>query len=72
MRIILKREKCISCGSCVALCPKYFEMGEDGRSMIKGSKKNQKTGNFELEIKEVGCAKDAAETCPVQIIHIEK
>ena len=72
MRIILKREKCINCGSCVALCPKYFEMGEDGRSMIKGSKKNQKTGNFELEIKEVGCAKDAAETCPVQIIHIEK
>ena len=72
MRIILEREKCIGCGSCVALCPKYFEMGEDGKSMVKGSKKNQKTGNFELEIKEVGCAKDAAETCPVQIIHIEK
>ncbi len=38
--------------------------------MIKGSKKNLKTGNFELGVNEVDCAEDADEACPVQIIHI--
>jgi len=56
----------------VALCPKYFEMGEDGKSTLKNSTKNQKTNNFEIEIKEIACAQDAAKVCPVQIIHIEK
>ena len=72
MKITLEREKCIGCGSCAVLCPKYFEMVEDGKSNLKNSKKNPKTNNFELEIKEIGCSQDAAEACPVQIIHIEK
>jgi len=53
----------------VAVCDKYFEMGEDNLSNIKGG---QTIGeNMELEINEVGCAKEAAEICPVQIIHVE-
>lgn len=70
MRIILEREKCIGCGSCVALCSKYFEILDDGKSNLKKSKKNQETGNFELEITKIECVKDAAEVCSVQIIHI--
>jgi len=69
MKIKLERNKCIGCGSCVAVCDKYFEMGEDNLSNIKGG---QMAGeNMELEINEVGCAKEAAEICPVQIIKIE-
>ncbi len=69
MKIILERSKCIGCGSCVAVCEKFFEMGEDNLSKIKGG---QMTGeNMELEIADAGCAKEAADICPVQIIKIQ-
>ena len=68
-KIKLEREKCIGCGSCVALCPKYFEIIEDGKSHIKGS---QKAAIDELEVEKLECAESAAEACPAQCIHIEK
>ena len=68
-KIKLEREKCIGCGSCQALCPKYFEIVDDGKSHIVGSTKQD---NEELEIEKIECAETAAETCPVQCIHIEK
>lgn len=70
MKIILQRQKCIGCGSCAALCPKFFEMAEDGKSTLKGGKKNEKTGKFELEIKEPDCAKEAEMACPVEVIKV--
>jgi ferredoxin len=36
---------------------------------LKNSKKDT-DGNEEMEVKEPGCASDAAEVCPVQIIKI--
>ena len=66
-----EHEKCIGCGSCVALCPKFWEMGEDGKSFIKEGKKNAE-GNYELEIDAIECNQEAADSCPVQIIHIIK
>jgi ferredoxin len=72
MKIILEREKCIGCSSCHTLCPKYFELIEDGKSHLIGSKKNSKTGNEELETTKVECNQEAADICPVQIIRIIK
>lgn len=71
MKIILKRFQCISCGSCAAVCPEYFEMADDNLSHIKGSSVDT-SGNEVLEVGEekIGCAKEAAEICPVQIIEI--
>jgi len=75
-KIKLEREKCIGCGSCQALCPKYFEMQDDGKSHIKdlpagqaGAAKNEVE---ELEVSKLECAESAAEACPAQCIHIEK
>ncbi len=68
MKIIVERSKCISCGSCAAVCPQFFEMTEDGKAHLKDSKIVGE--NEELEVLESGCAKDAAEVCPVQIIKI--
>lgn len=65
-KIILEREKCIGCGSCQALCPKYFEIGKDGKSTLK----NKKNNKSEMEIEKIECAKDAADACPVKIIHV--
>ena len=72
VKIIHEKEKCIGCGSCVALCPKYWELVEDGKAHLLNSKINPKTGNEELEIQEITCNEEAAKACPVEIIHIVK
>lgn len=68
MRIIQERKKCIGCGSCAAVCDKYFEMSNDGLASIKGGQ--MKGEVMELEVVDAGCAKEAEEVCPVQIIKI--
>ena len=68
-KIKLEREKCISCGSCSALCPKFFEMAEDSKSHIVGANKQEIE---ELEVEKVECAETASQACPAQCIHIEK
>ncbi|MFH1451272.1 MAG: ferredoxin [bacterium] len=70
MKIIHERKKCIGCGSCVALCTKFWTMDEDGMSKLKGSTPNMETNNDELEVEKAGCNQEAADSCPVQIIHI--
>jgi len=69
-KIIHERDKCIGCGSCVALCPKQWEMDEDGKSKLIGAVINPQTKNEELEVTKIGCNQEAADSCPVQIIHI--
>ena len=68
-KIIHEKDKCIGCGACTAVCSKFWEMGDDGKSVLKGGKKKGK--NFELQIKDAGCNKDAESTCPVQCIHVK-
>ena len=57
MAIAVNKETCIGCGSCAALCPDTFQMDSDGKSEVTSQ------GNIE-------CAKNAAETCPVQAITV--
>lgn len=71
MKIIHERAKCIGCGSCAILCPKYWEMTEYGKAHLVGSKIDSNEVE-ELEIKEVGCNQEAIDVCPVQCIHIKK
>lgn len=71
MKIIQEKDKCIGCGSCVAICSNHWEMGEDGRASLKGGIDNAQ-GNAELEIDDAGCSKEAADACPVQCIIIQK
>lgn len=73
MKIIHEREKCIGCGACVAICPKFWEMKDDNKSHLIGSSLSPE-GNEELTINEneISCNQEAADSCPVSIIHIEK
>ncbi len=71
MKIFQERPKCIGCGSCAAVCPDGYEMGEDGLATLKGGEVDE-TGNVTLEVNEVGCHHEAAEVCPVQIISIQE
>jgi len=68
-KIILEVQKCIGCGSCEAVCSKYWKLEENGKANLAGSQPNGE--NFELEVKEIGCNREAAETCPVQCIKVE-
>ncbi len=70
MRIIHNVKKCIGCGACSAICPKYFELGSDGKAHLKGSKKTNR--GEELEVKKLDCAQSAADSCPLGLIRIEK
>ncbi len=70
-KIIHQRTKCIGCGSCVAVCPKFFDLdSKDGLADLKNSKKVGE--DFELEVDEIDCIKEASEACPVQVIKIKK
>jgi len=70
MKIIHERKKCIGCGTCAAVCPKFFELDQkDGLANLKNAERVN--GDEELEIKETGCLKEAADACPVQIIKIK-
>ncbi len=55
MAVTVDTEACIGCGACVSLCPDVFEL-KDGKSHVKG---------------EGGCAKEAADACPVNAISVE-
>ncbi|PJE57565.1 MAG: ferredoxin [Candidatus Portnoybacteria bacterium CG10_big_fil_rev_8_21_14_0_10_38_18] len=70
VKVIQQRDKCIGCGTCVAVCPDFWHMGEDGKSTLKGAK-DVGGGKFELEVEDASCNKEAAASCPVQIIIIE-
>ncbi|HEX7467893.1 MAG TPA: ferredoxin [Methanobacterium sp.] len=67
-KVVVERDRCTSCGSCEDLCPELFELDDGGISHIIGS---ERVGNNdELEMEDEKCSLDAAESCPVMIIHV--
>ena len=55
------KTKCSGCGTCAALCPDVFEIGEDGRSQVKN-----------LDNYEDYPVQDAIDSCPEQAISWEE
>ncbi|MGV8176683.1 MAG: ferredoxin [Candidatus Bilamarchaeaceae archaeon] len=66
IKVIHDRNACIGCGACASVCPKFWKMGDDGKSDLVGAK------NDVLEVPSEECNTDAAHSCPVNCIHIEK
>jgi ferredoxin len=66
------RPNCIGCAACAAVAPDFWEMSEDGKSDIIGCKKRDDEWE-ELEISEKNFSenKEAAESCPVNVIHLK-
>jgi len=54
-------EGCTSCGMCESICPAVFEMPDEAR-VIEGADLEANTADI----------KDAAESCPVEIIKYEE
>lgn len=60
MKIKVDKEKCIGCGTCAALCPDCFNLGEDGKSEVIESE------CFSCELEDI------VASCPVGAIEIEE
>ena len=65
------RPNCIGCAACAAVAPDFWEMNEDGKSDIIGSKKlDDETEELDIDEKHFNENKEAADSCPVNVIHI--
>lgn len=70
------RPNCIGCGACAAVAPDYWEMSPvDGKSDLKDSKHTKEGNDTVLEEREIDQPlynnnKEAADSCPVNVIHL--
>ncbi len=62
-KVIVNKEKCISCGACVGLVDEVFEFGEDDLAQVKS---NIDFANINEELENE--IKDAIEGCPTEAI----
>ncbi|RLC37968.1 ferredoxin [Candidatus Falkowbacteria bacterium] len=58
MAITVDQNTCIGCGACVSLCPNGFKLNDQGKSET-------------INQGDIDCAKNAAESCPVQSIKVD-
>lgn len=61
MKIIIDKEKCIGCGTCIALAPKSFQWDAEN-----------KAESIDPLGDDITTVKDAASACPVQCIIVEE
>jgi|GEM_PF-81409 len=57
MKVQVDKTKCIGCGTCVALAPKTFKLGDDGKSEV-----------FAQDVDSEETLEQAIQSCPVQAI----
>lgn len=57
------KDACIGCGACPDICPEVFKLEDDG---LAEAYKNPVPSEFEAS------AKEAAEGCPTEAIHLEE
>ncbi len=70
-KILHDRPNCIGCGLCVNVAPEFWKMADDGKSNVLGAQSlPDGTEVLEIEEKDLACNMDAAEICPVNVIHL--
>lgn len=70
VKIIYEKDKCIGCGMCASVCPDHWAMGDDGHAQLKAGSEAE-DNKFVKEVETAGCNQQAADSCPVQCIHVE-
>lgn len=72
IKVSIARDECISCANCWETCPDFFEENpDDGLSqVVEKYRINDNPGEGEAPAELGDCVKEAANECPVEIIHI--
>ena len=72
-KVRIDRDECISCANCWLTCADFFEENpDDGFSQVVDTYRiGGNIGEGEAPGELAACVRDAADSCPVQIIHIE-
>lgn len=63
MKVKINSNACIGCGACQAICPKVFELGDDGYATVIKE---------EIKEEEKNDCIEASEGCPTSAIVIEE
>ena len=65
------RPDCIGCGACAAVAPEFCEMHDDGKSdIVKGIHRDDGWQELGVEEKDKELNMEAADVCPVNVIHL--
>ena len=73
IKIEHNKQDCIGCGVCVAISDKFWEMSEEGKAHLKESDQLENKEGWEtkeIEEEDLQINKEAAEVCPVNVIHL--
>lgn len=60
-KIIVDKDKCIGCGTCIGIAEDYFKFGEDGKSEVKK----------QYDKKDKDIIEDAVRQCPAEAITLK-
>ncbi len=74
IKVRIDRDECIMCGACQATCPEFFEENPDDylSQVVAEYRVDDDPGAGEAPADLKDCVQEAAEDCPVQIIHVEE
>ncbi|HIH10998.1 TPA: ferredoxin [Candidatus Woesearchaeota archaeon] len=71
-KVVHLKKDCISCGACAAIAPQYWELDAEGLAQLKESLPVENHWEKEIPEQEIPVQEEAANVCPVQIIHVKK
>jgi len=69
-RIVFDRSACIGAAACVAVRPEFWEMKDDSKPDLVGSKGDAAKQELIVDEKDLEKHLEAARVCPVAVIHV--
>lgn len=72
VKVIHERDICIGCCACESIAPKFWKMNSDTKADLVGAKKEDGKEVYVLETDAITENIEAAQSCPVECIHVEE